>query len=83
VIHDFEQGADVIYLVEINAKLGGSIDYIGLNVGFNGQAGQLRTVTDGDNTILQLDSNGDKKADFSVQLDGHYTLTDTDFVLTI
>jgi hypothetical protein len=34
----------------------------------------------GGSPIVQLDANGDKKVDFSIQLDGHHALTIDDFI---
>jgi Ca2+-binding RTX toxin-like protein len=81
-IHDFEVGVDHIGLYDLNDRLGGIItDFLGVDVAFTGHKGDLRAVTSGDNTIVQLDVNGDKKADFSIQLDGHHALTVDDFNL--
>jgi serralysin len=79
-IHDFEVGLDRIHLVELNHKLGDIIDaFLGVDVAFTGHKGDLRAVTSGNDTIVQLDVNGDKKADFSIALDGHIALTDGNF----
>ena len=48
---------------------------------FTGVAGQLHYVASGANTIVEGDVNGDKVADFQIQLDGTKTLTAPDFVL--
>jgi Ca2+-binding RTX toxin-like protein len=80
-IHDFEIGVDQISLEFLNTQLGNTIDdFLGVDVAFTGNKGDLRAVTSGDNTIVQLDVNGDKKADFSIQLDGHIALTGGDFI---
>jgi Ca2+-binding RTX toxin-like protein len=78
-IHDFELG-DRIHLTELNHKLGDIIDaFLGVDVAFTGHAGDLRAVTVGDDTIVQLDVNGDQKTDFSIALDGHIALTSGNF----
>jgi Ca2+-binding RTX toxin-like protein len=81
-IHDFELGVDHIDLTTLNLKLGNIItDFLGVDVAFTGHKGDLRAVTVGDDTVVQLDVNGDRHSDFSVQLDGHHALTDGDFIL--
>jgi Ca2+-binding RTX toxin-like protein len=81
-IHDFELGADHIQLANLNEKLGDIITgFLGVDVAFTGHKGDLRAITSGDNTIVQLDVNGDRHADFSIQLDGHIALTANDFSL--
>lgn len=80
-IHDFELG-DRIHLTELNHKLGDIIDpFLGVDVAFTGHKGDLRAITVGDDTIVQLDVNGDRKADFSIALDGHIALTTGNFFL--
>lgn len=84
VIHDFELGIDQIDLARLNFKLGDIItDFLGVDVAFTGHKGDLRAVTSGEQTIVQLDVNGDKKADFSIALDGHRALTLNDFYIEI
>ena len=85
-IMDFEgagvAGGDLIDLDLLNATLGNKITgFLGVDVDFTENAGDLRAVTQGANTIVELDINGDKKADFSIQLDGHHVLTVDDFYL--
>ena len=79
-IMDFGVG-DIIDLHAINDKLGNIIHFLNNDVSFDGSAGALRAIFNGDDTIVQLDVNGDRKADFSIALDGHHTLADTDFNL--
>lgn len=52
------------------------------NVSFTGHAGDLRAIWNGAQTIVELDKDGDKDADFTVALDGHIALTDTNFTPT-
>jgi Ca2+-binding RTX toxin-like protein len=49
--------------------------------GFTGVAGQLRSEQSGGNTMVFGDVNGDKLADFAIQLTGSVTLTAGDFLL--
>jgi Ca2+-binding RTX toxin-like protein len=82
VIADFELGLDEIDFSNLNAKVGNIITgFLGVDVAFAGHKGDLRAVTSGDNTIVQLDVNGDRHADFTIQLDGHIALTIDDFSL--
>jgi hypothetical protein len=46
---------------------------------FTGVAGQLHYKYANGNTIVEGDVNGDAKADFQIELIGHYALTDADF----
>jgi Ca2+-binding RTX toxin-like protein len=84
-IVDFEgagvAGGDKIALDIINTKLGDIIDFLGTNVNFAGHAGDLRAVWVGDQTIVQLDKDGDKDADFTIALGGHHAFTSGDFIL--
>jgi serralysin len=85
-IVDFEgagvAGGDLIDLNQLNQKLGDIItDFLGVDVAFTGNKGDLRAVTGNNQTIVQLDVNGDKKADFSIALDGLHALTVDDFDL--
>lgn len=80
-IMDFELGLDKIDLDALNTKLGDTINFLGTNANLAGYAGDLRAVWVGDQTIVQLDVNGDKKVDFSIALDGHHALTIDDFSL--
>jgi Ca2+-binding RTX toxin-like protein len=73
VILDFAEG-DKIDLTPAGAKT-----FIGSNM-FTGSAGQVRAVTLADQTIVELDSNGDGLADAQVELKGVYTLDRLDFV---
>jgi Ca2+-binding RTX toxin-like protein len=83
-IVDFEgagvAGGDKIALDIINTKLGDIINFLGTNVNFAGNAGDLRAVWVGDQTIVQLDKDGDKDADFSIALGGHLNPTSGDFI---
>ncbi len=53
--------------------------YIG-TAAFTGHSGELRYQA-GTNTIVLTDTNGDKRADFQVTLDGHLDMTVMDFIL--
>lgn len=88
VITDFTQGTDKIDLHDIDANstthlVNDSFTLTG-NHGldaFTHQAGQLRYSYSGGNTIVSGDVNGDGKADFSIELQGHILLQASDFIL--
>ena len=60
-------------------------DFIGLNPYSSGAGDrtQLRYVYSGDQTIIQADLNGDRKTDFSIQLNGIFQLSAADFGLDV
>jgi hypothetical protein len=74
VITDFQQGSDLIDLSALNASR-----YIGSGA-FSGRAGEVRYATFNGGTIVELDSNGDRLADFQVELDQGVALTYGDFL---
>lgn len=84
LILDFLQGDDTIDLSIIDASTlaGGdqAFDFIG-SAGFSGIAGQLRAVQAGAATLISADVDGDKVADFQIQLQGLHAVTAGDFAL--
>jgi|GEM_PF-1882408 len=88
IVLDFAQDEDKLDLSSIDANRNTSTNdgftFIGSNA-FSGVAGQLRySKVDGstDHTLVQGDTNGDKVADFEIQLnDRLLDLRATDFVL--
>jgi serralysin len=72
-ITDFTRGSDLIDLGALNAS-----KWIGTQL-FSGQAGQVRYATFDGMTIIELDSNGDRIADFQVELAGQMALGFGDF----
>ncbi len=74
VITDFLKGADKIDLSAIGAS-----SFIG-TAQFGGVAGQVRYVSAADATYVELDSDGDGRADFQLQLGGGIRLDNSDFV---
>lgn len=73
VIRDFVQGED---------KITGDVTvsgFIGTHA-FTGTAGELRYRVAGGTTIVQLDEDGDRRADLEIALSGVFTLTNQDFV---
>jgi len=85
VITDFMQGADLLDFsaIDANTRLAGNQAFQFLEVAgtpFSGIAGQLRFEHVGANTILSADTNGDRLADFQLQLSGHVVLLPSDLV---
>ncbi|MFL6837919.1 MAG: M10 family metallopeptidase C-terminal domain-containing protein, partial [Bradyrhizobium sp.] len=84
-IIDFTSGADHINLSAIDAiSATGAYDqfkFIGLS-GFNGAAGELDYYFNSSTgtTVVQGDTNGDKVADFAIDLSGNFTLAFSDFL---
>ena len=74
VIADFEQGSDRIDLSDLALSL-----FVG-DAGFSGTAGEVRAVSFDGTTIIEGDSNGDRLADFQVELADALELTASDFV---
>lgn len=89
-ITDFTQSQDHIDLANIDASTTASLDqafgWIGVSA-FSGVAGQLRyqkydySGTATDLTIVTGDVNGDRVADFSIEIAGLRTLAAGDFIL--
>lgn len=67
---------------DANSKQGNNqdFDFIG-GEKFHGNAGELRFFQDGGDTWIQGDTNGDRKADLLIKLDGIVTLAAGDFDL--
>jgi D-alanyl-D-alanine carboxypeptidase len=90
VITDFEQGQDVIDLAGIDANSHRRGDqgfhFIG-EQGFSGKSGQLHIYfldeagTASDRTIIEGDVNGDRIADFQIEVVGLHQFNCYDFVL--
>ena len=83
VIADFGLGKDKIDISAIDAVEGGGddrFDFIGA-AKFSGSQGELRFAASSKFTLVEADIDGDGKADFQIQLDGHHSLATGDFVL--
>ncbi len=84
LITDFTAGTDKLDLVGIDANSSVSGDqafrFLGTSA-FDGQGAALRYGYDSGRgvTVLEGDLNGDKAADFAIELTGDKTLTDSDF----
>ena len=90
VLRDFEHGIDKIDLSTIDARTNhaGNDAFIWrVTDGFTGVAGQLHYTqqnlpgTVNDKTIIEGDINGDRVADFQIELKGLINLTTADFIL--
>ncbi|WDR06243.1 M10 family metallopeptidase C-terminal domain-containing protein [Devosia rhodophyticola] len=86
VIRDFEHGQDKIDLsaLDANSTVSGNQEFAFLAQDdqlFNRKAGELAWHTEGRNTIIQGDINGDGIHDFEIQLRGHIALDAGDFIL--
>ncbi|MET3926872.1 calcium-binding protein [Devosia sp. 2618] len=90
VITDFVRGSDKIDFsaIDANTKVSGNQAFTlrsGEQSGFTGAAGQLYwdKIGSGDTarTIISGDRDGDKIADFQLELIGHFNLTGSDFIL--
>jgi Ca2+-binding RTX toxin-like protein len=90
LIADFEQGIDKIDLHFLDANKTTAADdaftFVGTNIltGFSGNPGELHAFWSAVGQIVEGDVNGDKKADFSIELSDPthaITLTNTSFIL--
>lgn len=83
LIADFGTGKDRIDLSGIDAMDGGSDDKFSFvkKADFDGTEGRLRYEISGQSTLIQGDMDGDKTADFEIELSGKHTLTAKDFLL--
>ncbi|HEX8625406.1 MAG TPA: M10 family metallopeptidase C-terminal domain-containing protein [Allosphingosinicella sp.] len=70
-ITDFQDGTDKI-------DLAGASLFIGSNL-FTGSAGEVRYAASSDQTVIELDSNGDRIADLQILLSGAVQLDYSDF----
>ena len=85
VIEDFRraQGDEIdLHLIDADATSAGNqaFSFIGSQA-FGHEAGQLRAVYAGANTVVSGDTNGDGRADFAITLRGHIALGSGDFDL--
>jgi Ca2+-binding RTX toxin-like protein len=56
------------------------LDFIG-DGEFDGKAGELRATQQGSQTLVEVDTDGDKAANFALLLDNHPKLSESDFAL--
>ncbi|PDT80358.1 polysaccharide lyase family 7 protein [Sinorhizobium sp. BJ1] len=84
-VYQFSQAeGDTINLASIDANAlvseGQAFKFIGTDA-FSSKAGELRYVNTSSETYIYGDVNGDGAADFSIHVDGVFTLQGSDFVL--
>lgn len=84
-IHDFHraQGDKIaLWALDANPTLDGNQGFVWRGaLGFSGGHGQLRVVNSGANTVVLADLDGDKRADFSILVDGINNMIKSDFEL--
>ena len=78
-ITDFTPGDDQIDLQSLNTN--NDFHFVGNNVAFDGTNGAIIATQGTGETIVRLDVDGDKVADFSIKLDDLLTLSALDFQL--
>jgi serralysin len=83
IITDFTHGQDKMDFGFLDAKLGSDGDQAFSFIGtakFTAE-GQVRQITEGDHTVVQVNNSGADGADFEIQLKGLITLDGHDFIL--
>jgi hypothetical protein len=86
LIQDFSHAQhDRLDIVSIDANASSStsdqnFSFVGTHA-FSGAEGELRYSFKGSNTFVQGDTDGDKHADFAIELEGHLALHASDFAL--
>jgi serralysin len=83
-ITDFVSGEDEIVLTAIDARTGGGANDAAIWIGqnsFSGTQGQLRYERTGGDIFLELDRNGDRTADFMVEISGINSILKADIAL--
>jgi serralysin len=82
-IYDFTRGEDRIHLAELPGAPAAAAAWTWLgSQEFTGQAWQLRQkiLSDG-TTLVELDRDGDMRADFQIEFNGTHQFTTADFIL--
>jgi pectate lyase len=83
LILDFGNG-DVIDLSQVDARSNSGGDQAFTWIGdrdFTGKAGELRAVEVYGDTRVDADIDGDRRADFQIEMAGHHSLSASDFIL--
>ena len=92
VIYQFEDALDKLEfstlfdfnrVTALTQTPGSTGHFLNTNVAFDGTIGAIHAVQLGGQTIVELDTNGDKIADFSVALDGVHALTSANFLFDV
>jgi Ca2+-binding RTX toxin-like protein len=66
--------------IDLHARYFGALHFIG-NDAFRGHAGEIHAINQGSETLVEIDVDGNKTADFALLLDGAPTLVKDDFAL--
>ena len=76
-ITDFDTGTDHIALAAL-----GELKFLAREgARFTGHGAEIRWLESGSDTVVEIDTNADRKADMKILLEGHLTLTANDFLL--
>jgi len=81
LIKDFTQGEDLIGLTRLQLHGPGPAQHLSLVDGFTGAAGEVTVDVLSGSTMIYADLNGDKVADFALELSNPVHLTASDFLL--
>ncbi len=86
IIANFDSDEDHIKITfDADTTGGGAGDDFSVlleNAAFTGDAGELRYIYRGGQTVVEGDVNGDGKADFSIAINGHHNLDLSDFMFS-
>lgn len=66
--------------IDLHSRYFGALHFIGSDA-FGGDAGEIHAIDQGSRTLVEIDVDGDKTADFALLLDGAPTLAKGDFAL--
>ena len=83
VINDFKHTVDKIDLHFVDANIGatGNQDFAFIGGNNFSAAGQVRVVSEGDHTVVQINTAGTGVAEMEIQIAGHPTVSAADFIL--
>ena len=84
VIRDFQEGLDIIDLGDLDANVRRGGEQAATFIGgdrFHGSAGELRYEWDWDARVVQIDRDGDARADMEIVVLGDVPLIAADFIL--
>lgn len=83
VIDDFDVANDVLDFSSFKRAVADlsnvTFTFIGMNASWGGKA-EARAIWGADSTIVQIDTNGDKKVDMAIELSNKLTLTEANFL---
>jgi serralysin len=70
-----------MHAIDARAGVSGNQDFSFIGSQAFSAEGQIRVVTEGDHTLVQINTTGNGGTDSEIQLAGHITLSANDFVL--